>query len=250
MRLKIILLCILCVTSTAVSAQKKKKNTLEKSNAIVDYTITEKGDTINRLDTKKRKQGLWMHTHDALRGEPSYTEIGNYIDDVKTGMWKFYSNEGLVMKEENYKRGALDGETRIYEDGFLSVVGNYKALTSKYAFDTFYVETPTSDKLIRKILPASLGSVRHGFWTYYDPQQMRIVRVQEYQADEIIYEKEYSTQQIDSTYIKSKEKLYPHNASNAKQKPTFWILDKKKKPVKYSDMPENGQNVKPNVKKR
>ena len=50
-------------------------------NALAQYksfTISPKGDTLNRVDGKGMKQGPWVITVPELRGEPSYDEEGYF----------------------------------------------------------------------------------------------------------------------------------------------------------------------------
>ncbi|MEN9883711.1 MAG: hypothetical protein RLZZ420_928, partial [Bacteroidota bacterium] len=48
-----------------------------------DYQLTANGDTINRLDQQKRKQGPWVIRLEEVRGEPGYEEEGYYWYDKK-----------------------------------------------------------------------------------------------------------------------------------------------------------------------
>ena len=41
-----------------------------------DYIISVRGDTLNRVDMKGKKQGPWVIHMEALRGEPGYDEQG------------------------------------------------------------------------------------------------------------------------------------------------------------------------------
>jgi antitoxin component YwqK of YwqJK toxin-antitoxin module len=241
----------MCCYTNQIFSQKKKKLVAEKPITIVKYELSLDGDTINKIDSKSRKQSTWVIKHEELRGEPSFTEIGKYADNIKIGKWKYYNKEGIVMKEENFKLGALDGEIKFYEDGYLTCIGSFLALNTKNKFDTFYVEMPNTDVPLKKIVPSSTGSVKHGFWTYYEAPLSRIVRVQEYQADEMIYEKEY-TSKADSTYIKSREKLYipEKGVIPQRSKSYFWGKDKNKKVIRYTDFPDNPGVIKPNVRRK
>ena len=49
------------------------------------YIISIKGDTLNRVDMKGRKQGPWVSHMEELRGEPGYDEQGYYENDKKEG---------------------------------------------------------------------------------------------------------------------------------------------------------------------
>jgi hypothetical protein len=89
--------------------------------------------------------------------------------------------------------------------------------------------------------------VRHGQWTYYSPERKTIEKVLEYQADEVIYEQAF-TSKLDSTYLETKMKNLPHNSNQAPN--NVWHVDKNKKSVKYTDIPENTKSVVPNVRKK
>ena len=109
------------------------------------------------------------------------------------------------------------------------------------------VEDPITNVTKPIRIKADVGSVRHGLWTYYKTGTSQIEKVIEYQADEIVYQKEYPTQ-ADSLYLESKKKKLPHISKQ--DPPQVWHYNKSKKPVKYTDFPENTQYVTPNVRKK
>ena len=74
-----------------------------------DYVLMAKGDTLNRVDLKGKKQGPWSVNIPDLRGERGYEEEGYFENDQKTGTWKKYSLEGVKIAEENYSWGKLNG---------------------------------------------------------------------------------------------------------------------------------------------
>ncbi len=59
-----------------------------------DYIIGVRGDTLNRVDMKAKKQGPWVIHFDDLRGEQGYDEQGYYADDKKDGKWIKFSLMG------------------------------------------------------------------------------------------------------------------------------------------------------------
>src|SRR5690349_20119442 len=79
-----------------------------------DFIISVRGDTLNRVDMKDRKQGPWVLHVDALRGEPGYDEQGYFLDDKKDGLWVRFSEDGDKIAEENYRWGSLDGKAKYY----------------------------------------------------------------------------------------------------------------------------------------
>jgi hypothetical protein len=76
----------------------------------------------------------------------------------------------------------------------------------------------------------------------------KVDRVVEYQVDEVIYEKDYTLAGTpDSNTAALKLKTLPHISKE--QPKNVWILDKNKRPTKYTDIPDNTQYVKPNVRR-
>ena len=68
----------------------------------INYIISVKGDTLDRVDMNGKKQGPWFIHVDELRGERGYEEEGYFDNDQKTGTWKKYSLQGVKIAEENY----------------------------------------------------------------------------------------------------------------------------------------------------
>lgn len=51
---------------------------------------------------------------------------GNFMDNIKNGMWNFYTEEGIPIKEGNYLNDVEDGLWKFYyEDGALKKEGNF-----------------------------------------------------------------------------------------------------------------------------
>lgn len=248
---KIILLFLMLFLGTQYSFSQSKKlvKLIPKTEEIkiISYEILNSGDTVNRIDSKKQKTGKWLITKEAKYGEDGWMEFGVYDKNNKIGIWKTYTLEGQILSVENFKSGNKDGEAKYFDNGKLFCIGNYLALKSKYEYDTIMVEDPITNisKPIR--IKTDVGFVRHGLWTYYKTGSNKIEKVIEFQADEIVYEKEYLTK-TDSLFLESKKKKLPNYS---KQEPEqVWHFDKSKKPVKYTDFPENTQSVTPNVRKR
>src|SRR5258706_7353732 len=97
-----IIFCILVLISLNVSAQWK------------NFSISVKGDTINRLDLKGKKQGPWSIHVDDLRGGKGYEEEGYFENDLKEGTWKRYSVAGIKSADENYRCGRLNGRSKYF----------------------------------------------------------------------------------------------------------------------------------------
>lgn len=236
---------VLILFTCSTYAQKKKLVSALEPFKIVSFELLENGDTINKLDNKNRKWGKWLIVNKGGYGEEDFMELGSFDDDVRTGVWKSYTMNGTIISQEFFKQGNKSGEARYYDDGFLFCVGNYLALRSKYDYDTIMVEDPNTGMEKPVILKSDVGSVRHGFWTYYNTPKTDVKKVLEYQVDEVIYEKEY-TSAVDSTYIKERMKSFPKGEVNI----NGMILDKNKRPSKFTDIPDNAEYVKPNVRRK
>lgn len=232
-------------------AQKKKPTApaalMPESVRIVSWEILENGDTINRIDQHNHRHGRWLVFHEGRYGEPPYYEYGSFDDDVKSGTWTVYDKNGVTLSTEFFRQGVLDGEARYYEEGRLYCIGHYLALRSKTAYDTIMVENPETNVLRPVVVKAQTGSVRHGLWTFYNAQSGAIDRVVEYQADEVIYDRDYTqATKADSVELAQRVKSLPHVSHQPP--PSVWFLEKGKKPAQYTDFPENTQYVKPNVR--
>jgi len=236
---KIILYFILLFALAQAKAQKKHL----KPN---QFVVSVGGDTINRTDEHGLQQGLWNVYYPSNYGDESYFEIGKFVNGKKQGVWNTYSKNGIPMKSETYYNDYKNGEVKMYDNGQLFCIGNYRALRTDAAFDTILVEDPTNNKLVERIISTSLGSMKHGFWTYYKAPYNEIKKIEEYQLDELIYSQEYTTKS-DSIAFRQRIEQYPHKSN---QLPAgFWSMEKEKAPPRFTDFPENMQHVEPNKRK-
>jgi len=138
------------------------------------FTISVKGDTLNRVDMKGQKQGPWSVHVDELRGERGYEEEGYYENDQKTGTWKKYSLEGVKIAEENYTWGKLNGKQQYFTyNGGLLREESWRAMDPKIAYDTVPVyDLKDASKVVDWIVVKNEGlALKHGKWTYYDPRE-------------------------------------------------------------------------------
>jgi len=161
-----------------------------------DYKIGAKGDTLNRVDIKGKKQGPWSVHVDELRGERGYEEEGYYDNDQKTGTWRKYSLEGVKTAEENYSWGKLNGKQQYFTfNGGLLRQESWRAIDPKVAYDTvsvYDVNDPTLE--VSKMVVKNEGlALKHGKWIYYDPREGSIEATEFYvmnklrtEADEMI----------------------------------------------------------------
>lgn len=148
-----------------------------------DYIISVRGDTLNRVDMKGKKQGPWVIHMEALRGEPGYDEQGYFIDDKKDGLWVQFSLMGDKIAEENYRWGVLDGKSRYYNrTGGLIREESWRAVDPQKTMDTVAVyDVKDPSKVIDHVIVKVEGRTnRHGVFTYYDPEWGTIVKTENY----------------------------------------------------------------------
>lgn len=137
-----------------------------------DYKISVRGDTLNCVDMKDKKQGPWMIHVDDLRGERGYEEEGYFENDLKEGTWKKYSLQGVKIAEENYRWGKLNGKQQYFSYfGGLMREENWRAMDPANAYDTVAVyDIKDPSKEIDQVIVKNDGfAVKHGKWNYYDP---------------------------------------------------------------------------------
>ncbi|MBS1921597.1 MAG: hypothetical protein JST17_15225 [Bacteroidetes bacterium] len=150
------------------------------------YIISVKGDTLNRVDMNGKKQGPWVIHQDELRGEPGYDEQGYFLDNRKEGLWQRFSPMGDKIAEEHYRWGNKDGKCDYYNmTGGLVREESWKAVNPDDPYDTvdvYDLHDPT--KVVdRKVVKLEGYSLKHGTWTYYDPEMGTIVKTEKYWLD-------------------------------------------------------------------
>ncbi|MCT4582930.1 MAG: hypothetical protein N4A35_16070 [Flavobacteriales bacterium] len=81
---------------------------------------------------------------------------GNYTNGVQVGFWKFYYENGNLLKEVSFENGKVDGFAKKYfENGNLASEGNFE------------------------------NCVKHGFWKFYHNDTKNLVFLEgEYTNDE------------------------------------------------------------------
>jgi hypothetical protein len=167
---------------------------------------------VNEMDSKGARNGLWCISVPSRMGEPSTTELGNFDHGTKYGVWYKFDSEGDLMAVENFRNNVLDGEVKYYEQGKLYCAGHYRGLNPKQKLDTIVVIDPVTHVESYRVITTDHGSLRHGTWKYYNPGTGRIIKEEEYQVDELIFQKEYAlSSSEDSLYIKQKVEGLPHN---------------------------------------
>lgn len=147
------------------------------------YILSQRGDTLNRVDAKGLKQGPWSIHVNELRGEPGYEEEGYFKNDKKEGRWVRYSLQGDKLAAENYRWGQKDGRCEYFnnvED--LIRVETWLASNPNSPYDTIPI-TDINDptKIIRyQIVKIEEPSVKHGTWKYYDAGTGRIDKTEQW----------------------------------------------------------------------
>ena len=80
-----------------------------------------KGDTINKLDSKGLKQGVWMK----FDKNNKRTSEGKFLNNVRIGKFKSFNEDGKLQAERTY---GLDGKksrmTVFYDGGKIRAKGN------------------------------------------------------------------------------------------------------------------------------
>src|SRR5687768_6265403 len=153
-----------------------------------DYIISVRGDTLNRVDMKGRKQGPWVLHVAEVRGEPGYDEQGYFHDDKKDGLWVRFTLMGDKIAEENYRWGVLDGKAKYYtRAGGLLREESWRAVDPEKTMDTVAVyDVNDPDKVVDMVVVKLTGQTnKHGTWTYYNPFQGTIEKTERYFLDKL-----------------------------------------------------------------
>jgi hypothetical protein len=152
------------------------------------YVLSPKGDTLNRVDTKGRKQGPWVVNVPDLRGERGYEEEGYFENDLKEGEWKKFSLEGVKIAEENYRWGKLNGKQQYFTyNGGLMRIENWRTIDPANAFDTvsiYDLKDPTKE-ISRVVVKNDGYAMKHGKWIYYDPREGTVEAIETYAMNKL-----------------------------------------------------------------
>jgi hypothetical protein len=146
----------------------------------IDYKLTPKGDTINRVDKSKRKQGPWWFRYEEVRGEPGFEEEGYFYNDKKQGPWKKFSLMGDLIAREYFIAGHRDGQQLYYNNmGDLIREESWKAIDPAHPYDTIMVpDIDHPEMMIKKIIKHESAEIKHGVWKYYDPVMGTVTRTE------------------------------------------------------------------------
>ena len=137
-----------------------------------DYIVGVNGDKLNCVDFNGKKQGRWVIKVESVRGERGYEEEGEFVDNMKQGIWRMFSLEGDLMAIENYRWGQKDGKNVYFNHlGQLLREESWRAIDPKNPYDTvsvYDVNDPT--KIIgQQVVKLETLTVKHGVWKFYDP---------------------------------------------------------------------------------
>ena len=144
------------------------------------FSLSQTGDTINRIDKKDLKQGKWVINVPELRGEPAYIETGFYKNGKKEGIWKIYDNTEDLLAVEQYKYGGKEGTQQYFTRfGQLIREENWKAYNPDAPYDTIPVYGTGSNEILEfKIVKAEQYSVKNGEWKFYEASSGRLLRTE------------------------------------------------------------------------
>lgn len=165
---------------------------------------------MNQTDKKGRKTGFWLLQQPARMGEDAYTAFGSYLAGRKTGVWYRMDQMGQVIAIEGFRNDVLNGEVKYFEDGRLICIGHYRGLNPDQKYDTILVMDPVTHFEKLTPIPTDRGTLKHGFWRFYDPQSGRLIREEEYVVDELVARQDFAMTNGDSTYYEQRNKRLPH----------------------------------------
>ena len=153
-----ILLTLCCLMAEGILAQCKT------------FTLSDRGDTLNCIDMKGRKQGKWLVRIPELRGTPGHEEEGEYVNGKKEGTWRSYTMQGDVFAVENYKWGLLNGKAQYYNLQGLEREESWWAIDPTKEYDTIEVPDLYQDAVYHTVIIKNEGrSMKHGRWKWFDP---------------------------------------------------------------------------------
>lgn len=198
---------------------------MDASAQCVKYFIGVKGDTLNCVDAKDKKQGKWINRYEQVRGEPGYEEEGEYKNDRKEGIWRLYNLQGDLMGIENFRWGNKDGVQQYYNMmGDLVFEESWRAINPESPYDTikvFKLDNPEDYEW--KVIKVDGSSLKNGTWKYYDKGVL--VKTEQYEMDKLVTPKKEEP-------LVSKE---PKKVAKPQAVLDFEKKNKGKKNVKYKD---------------
>jgi len=151
------------------------------------FFLSDKGDTLNCIDYKNLKQGKWIVKEPSLRGNPGYEEEGEFVNNLKEGIWRRFSEQGDVQSVESYRWGLLDGKCQYYSLQGLEREETWKAIDPSKQYDTLEVPDLYNLEKTHEVIVKNEGqSFRHGRWTWYDPSTGFEIKKEDYIKDSAV----------------------------------------------------------------
>jgi hypothetical protein len=162
--------------------------TVNLSAQYKEFLLNEKGDTINAVSKDGLKEGKWVIKVAELRGEPGYEEEGIFVNGKKEGYWRRYNLEGDLIAVESYKKGGKHGTQQYFTFlGELIREESWKGYDPESPYDTIPVYGTGSNEIVEmKVVKAEQYSVKHGEWRYYNPNTASIIRVEQWDRNNLV----------------------------------------------------------------
>ncbi len=151
------------------------------------FYLSDKGDTLNCVDYKNLKQGKWVVKEPSLRGNPGFEEEGEFVNSLKEGIWRRFSEQGDVQAVESYHWGLLDGKCQYYSLQGLEREESWKAIDPSKKYDTLEVPDLYNLEKTNQVIVKNEGqSFKHGRWTWYDPSTGFETKKEDYIKDSAV----------------------------------------------------------------
>ena len=151
------------------------------------FTLSDKGDTLNCIDFKNLKQGKWIVKEPSLRGNPGYEEEGEFVNGMKEGIWRKFSEQGDVQAIETYHWGLLDGKCQYFSLQGLEREESWRAIDPSKKYDTLEVPDLYNLEKTHQVVVKNEGqSFKHGRWTWYDPSTGFETKKEDYIKDSAV----------------------------------------------------------------
>jgi len=80
-----------------------------------NYTENSYDREFGKFDSLNNKNGIWEGYYS--NGKIAYT--GNYDHGLFQGQWKYFDENGQLVKLEEYRKGKLDGKVLMYDKGII-----------------------------------------------------------------------------------------------------------------------------------
>ncbi len=86
---------------------------------------------------------------------------GHYANGTKHGTWKEWNADGVIVLEQRWKRGKLDGVVKKYVDGKISLEAHYVDGTAEGSYTELRLGKPS-------VTGQFAGDLRTGTWTHHN----------------------------------------------------------------------------------